>query len=38
MPWFYLIVIAMLGSYMMYSLDQINKMAYDLKYVRSKMN
>lgn len=38
MSWFYMILIAMLSSFMFYSLDLIGKMAHDLKYIKSRMD
>lgn len=38
MPWTYMMIIAILGSFIFYTLDQINKMAHDVKYIRKRMD
>jgi hypothetical protein len=38
MPWFYLIVIALLASFLFYNLDQTSKMAHDVKYIKMKID
>ena len=38
MPWFYLIVIAILISFLLYVADLLNKMGNDIKYLRNKLD
>ena len=38
MPWTYMMIIAILGSFIFYTLDQINKMAHDVKYIRKRVD
>ena len=38
MPWTYMIIIALLASFIFYTLDQMNRMAHDVKYIRMKMS
>ena len=38
MPWIYLIIISLLVSFIFYTLDQVSKMAHDVKYIRMKVD
>lgn len=38
MSFFYLIFIALLSSFMFYTLDQVSKMAHDIKFIRMKID
>ena len=37
MPWFYMIIIAMLLAFSFYHVDQMNKMQQDIKYIRMRV-
>ncbi len=38
MPWKYLLLISILSSFLFYISDSMNKMAHDIKYIRSRMS
>ena len=38
MPWIYMLIISILVSFLFYTLDQLNKMAHDVKYIRMKID
>jgi hypothetical protein len=34
----YLAIISLLGAFLFYTIDQLNKMAHDVKYIRMRMD
>lgn len=38
MPWIYMGIVALLAAFIFYILDQINRMALDVKYIRMKLD